>query len=448
MMVALRAIGGPAIAALAIGALAPAVGWSAPKPHPPGRYDLSILGFNDGDPFRLKGAEAEAILLDPEAQIYQFQSTDWMAKTQRGAWVRVAEVLGRLPERAPNELFKVYRLDIDGEDAPELILIPSVILSEQARFAPSILKVSGAGMSPRWAATTLPGERFRVLDIRDLNGDLDPELLLGGEGGLSGFYQFMELAALGRDGWAVLDVPHVESLHYVDLDRDNRIEIVVRERVGRKGPAYQWTYIDHLHRWTGARFEPADALFPRYHDEQTLPTLIGDLIDNHDARLPILEEKLAAIQRVRELTRQWSSPPRGFHPKKVKALGLLQKKQMRQARTRLDALDKAYPYDAQVLLGLAQARAAGEEWEGVLDAALRALSVEPKNREAWWWTGVAFTALQERSSAVASLSLAVRLTGRRDEGIAFLRARRAAPGMDSELQAVIDQAIEQAAKVD
>ncbi len=299
-----------------------------------------------------------------------------------------------------------------------------------------------------WAATGLSGERFRVVDIRDLNGDLDPEILLGGEGGQAGFYQFMELAALGPQGWVVLDVPHVESLHYVDLDGDGKIEIVQRERVGRKGPAYQWTYIDHLHRWTGSRFEPADALFPRYHDEQTLPTLIGDLIDNHDARLPILEEKLTAIAKVRELTAQWSNAPRGFHAKKLQALNLVQKKQMRQARTKLDALDKIFPYDAQVLLGLAQVRATADEWEGVLDAALRALSVEPKNREAWWWTGVAFTALQERSSAVASLHLAVRLTGRRDEGVAFLRARRAAPGMDSELQTVIDEAIVLASKYD
>lgn len=441
---ALARVAGLALTVVMVGA---SVAQAAPKPHSPGRYDLGILGFNDGDPFRLKGAEAESILTDPEAQIFQFATTDWMAKNQRGNWVKVAEVLGRFPERAPNELIRVLKLDLGGDAAVEVLLVPTPVLAEQQiRLAPSILRVGSDKMTPLWAAMTLPGERFRVLDIRDLNGDLEPEILLGGEGGQAGFYQFMELAALGPQGWVVLDVPHVESLHYVDLDRDDKIEIVVRERVGRKGPAYQWTYIDHLHRWTGSRFEPADAIFPRYHDEQTLPTLIGDLIDNHDARLPILEEKLLAIQKVRELTSQWTTVPRGFHAKKVQALNLVQKKQMRQARHKLDALDKAFPYDAQVLLGLAQARSAGEEWEGVLDASLRALSVEPKNREAWWWTGLAFTALQERSSAVASLHLAVRLTGDRNAGLAFLRARRAAPGMDSELQAVIDQAIELAGK--
>ena len=35
---------------------------AVPKPHGHGRYDLGILGFNYGDPFRLKGAEAESIL--------------------------------------------------------------------------------------------------------------------------------------------------------------------------------------------------------------------------------------------------------------------------------------------------------------------------------------------------------------------------------------------------
>lgn len=422
---------------------------AAPKPHAQGRYDLAILGFNDGDPFRLKGAEAESILTDPDAQIFQLQAADWMAKAQRGAWVKVADVLGKLPERTPNELIKVYKLDMDGDHAPELLLVPTVALAEaQVRYAPSILRVGGDKLAPVWAALNLPGERFRVVDIRDLNGDLEPEVLLGGEGGQAGFYQFMELAALGPQGWVVLDVPHLESLHFVDLDRDDRVEIVVRERVGRKGPAYQWTYIDHLHRWNGTRFEPADAQFPRYHDEQTLPTLIGDMIDNHDAQMVILEEKLAAIARVRELTLTWTSAPRGFHAKKLTALNLLQKKQFRQARQKLEALDKAFPYDAQVLLGLAQSRAPAEDWEGVLDAALRALSVEPKNREAWWWTGVAFAALQERSSAVASLHLVVRVSGKRDEGLEFLKARRAAPGMDSELQQIIDQALAFAAKSD
>ncbi|MBL8787788.1 MAG: hypothetical protein JNJ59_22995 [Deltaproteobacteria bacterium] len=432
----------------ALGVTTPASAKPKPKTHQ-GQYDLGILGFNDGDPFRLKGAEAEAVLLDPDAQVYLFQTNDWMAKVQRGAWVKVSDVLGRFPERAPNELLKVYKLDLSSDRAPEVVIVPTAILGEQQiRCAPSILRVGSDKMTPLWAATTLPGDRYRVVDIRDLDNDLDPEVLLGGEGGQAGYYQFMELIALGKDGWVALDVPHVESLHFVDLDRDDKIEVVVRERFGRKGPAYQWTYIDHLYRWTGQKFEPADAAFPRYHDEQTLPTLIGDLIDNHDARLPILEEKLVAMQKVRDITAQWTTAPRGFHQKKVQALGLVQKRQMKGAKAKLEALDKAFPYDAQVLLGLAQAREVLGESEGVLDAALRAVAVEPKNREAWWWTGVGFAAVQERSSAVASLHLIVRLTGSRDEGTAFLKARRTMPGMDSELQSIIDQALSLAAKDD
>ena len=49
---------------------------------------------------------------------------------------------------------------------------------------------------------------------------------------------------------------------------------------------------------------------------------------------------------------------------------------------------------------------------------------------------------------ITSLHLAVRVSGKRDEGIEFLKARRAAPGMDSELQQIIDQALAFAVKSD
>ncbi|HRE90350.1 MAG TPA: hypothetical protein PK095_14555 [Myxococcota bacterium] len=434
--------GAALLATLALTLVAPAA-MAAPKPKVHrGQYDLSILGFNDGDPYRIKGAEAEAVLTDPDAMVYQYTTTDWMAKSQRGAWVKLADVVSRFPERQATELFKVYEFDFSADRTNEVLIIPTPTLGPDLRFAPSILRIGADKMTPLWAATTLPGERFRVVDVRDLNGDNDPEILLGGEGSQSAAYQFMELVGLASGStWVVLDVPHVDSLHYVDLDQDNLVEVVVRQRVGRKGPASHWTYIDTLHRWTGIRFEPNDATFPRYHDEQTIPTLIGDLIDNHDERLSILDEKLAAIARMRELTLSWTPKPKNHHAKKLQALSLVQKRQYKAARTKLEALDKNFPYDAQVLLGLAQVRADLEEWEGSLDAALRAISCDAKNREAWWWAGVGFTAVQERSSAVASMHLAARLNGNRDEGLAFLRARRGAPGMDSELQAILDQAI-------
>lgn len=416
---------------------------AAPKPKVHrGQYDLSILGFNDGDPYRIKGAEAEAVLTDPEAMVYQYTTSDWMAKSQRGAWVRLADVFARFPERPPTELFKVYEFDFAADRAHEVLLVPTANVGPDLRFAPSLLRLSPDKPTPLWAATTLPGERYRVIDVRDLNGDLDPEILLGGEGSQSSAYQFMELVGLASGTtFVVLDVPHVDSLHYVDLDKDGKVEVVVRQRVGRKGPASQWTYVDNLHRWTGMRFEPADATFPRYHDEQTIPTLIGDLIDNHDERMAILDEKLAAIIKIRELTLTWTPRPKNHHVKKLQALSLLQKQQLKQARPKLEALDRAFPYDTQILLALAQIRSDLEDWEGALDAALRAISCEPKNRESWWWAGRAFTAVQERSSAVASMHLSARLHTSRDEGLAFLRARRGAPGMDSELQSVLDQAV-------
>ena len=418
---------------------------AGPKPKPNrGQYDLDVIGLNEGEPFRLTGADAEAILSDPDAKLFQFQSTDWMSKNQRGTYVRVLDVTARFPERPATELVRVFRLDAGARSQSEILLIPTAAVGDVGRFAPTFLRVGPDGMEPLWAASELPGERFRVLDIRDLNADLDPEVMLGGESGQSGFYQFSQVVARAGQTFQTLSVQHVDALVYLDLDRDGRVEVVVRERVGRKGNASQWTYIDRLERWTGQRFEPAIRLFPRYHDEQTLPTLIGDLIDNHDAARPILEEKIAAIGVVRDEVASWTTVPKSFHAKKVAALNQLQRNRLKVAKTKLEALAAIDAHDPQVMLGLAQVRAAEADWEGVLAAGTRALSVDPRAREAWWLAGLAFSGLKERSSAVACFHLAIALCGARDQGVAFLRARRGEPGMDSELQAIIDEAIARA----
>jgi len=419
----------------------------APKPKAyHGGYTLDILGWNEGDPYRMRGAEAEAILSDPGAVLFQFQSSDWMSKNQRGTFVKLADVLGRFPERAPTELVKVLSFDIDGDRAPEALLVPTPFLAEGQRYAPTLLRMGPDGATSMWAATELPGERFRVQDLRDLNADGRLELVLAGESGQSGFYRFFEIVGFGPQGFQTLNVEHDDELHYVDLDQDDKIEIVLRERVGRKGASHRWTYVDRLQRWTGAPFESAEALYPHYRDEQTLPTLIGDLLDDHDARAAILDEKVQAILGVRQTTASWSPVPKGFHTKKVQALQELQRKKLKTARLKLEALVASYAYDAQVLVALAQVGAATEDWDRVLDAATRALTVDPKNRDAWWWAGRAYAGLQERSFAVASLHLLVRLGPARDDGVDFLKARRGEPGMDADLQAIIDQALAEADK--
>jgi len=420
---------------------------AAPKPKAyRGVYDLDILGWNEGDPYRLKGAEAEAILSDPDAQIFQFQSADWLSKNQRGSYVKLADVVGRYPERPPQDLVRVLSVDMDGDRIPEALLVPTPFLGEGMRFAPTLLRLGPDGPTPLWAATELPGERFRVADIRDLNNDSKPELVLAGESGQAGFYRFFEVVGFGPQGYQTLNVEHDDEVHYVDLDGDGKVEIVVRERVGRKGASHQWTYIDHLQRWNGFRFENAEALYPHYHDEQTLPELIGDLLDNHDARAAILDEKVAAIATVRQTTAAWSPVPRGFHAKKVQALQQVQRKKLKSAKQKLAALVDVYPYDVQVLVALAQVSGASEDWNAVLDAATRALTVDPKSREAWWWQGRAFAGLRERSFAIASLHLSVALCGSVDDGVAYLKARRGEPGMDADLQSIIDEAITEARK--
>lgn len=409
-----------------------------------GGYDRAILGFNDGAPYRLQDAAAVAVIGDPTAVVFRFAKTDWMSKDTVGVYVSARDLAARFPQRSPADLFDVFSVDLDADRVPEIILLPRTeLLGDGRRYGASILGLAprGGGYTPLWSAQGLPGERSRVVDIRDLNADGRPELLLAGEAGTSGYYQFHELVARSPEGFRTLPVRHVDSLHYVDLDRDGRVELVIRERVGRRGPAYQWTYIDQLRQWDGKDFVDAAARYPRYHDEETLPTLVGDLIDHYDAKTPILDEKIDAIRVVRASVLARTPRPADLDRRIVVALGLLQKEQIMSAKKALLEVYRSYPYETQVLVGLAEVHAALEEWPPALDAAIRALTVNPRERRAWWWAGVAFSQVEERSSAVASFTNLVKLCGAREEGLAFLRARRGEAGMEESLQRAIDQTL-------
>ncbi|MFT7578644.1 MAG: hypothetical protein ACI9MR_000302 [Myxococcota bacterium] len=431
------------IAALSV-TLASSSAVATPKPKTPQRYDFSQLGFNGGEPYRLAGAEVEALLGEPGIELFQFASPNWMMKNQTGSFVPIADVVERFPQRSSAELVDVFQLDLEGDGTFEMLVVAkAAALSPRHRYAPTLLAYRGEKFRAVWSAFKLPGERFQVVDIRDLNVDGKPEFVLSGESGDSGVYQFTAIVGQGktRTDFVTLAVDHVDSVHYVDLDRDQAIEIVARTRVGRRGPARQWTYIDRLHRWSRGRFRSADERFPGYHNEHTLPTLIGEIIDHYDAKLPILEEKIDAIKTLRAEVVSWAKRPRGYYKRKVKALRSLRRKRMESAMSQLTALDTSYPYDAQVLIGLARVHSAEGTWDRVLEFAIRALTVDPTSRDAWWWSGVALSQLQERSSAVASFYLAVRLTGKTERGVAFLRARRAEAGMEAVLQDAIDQAL-------
>ena len=435
----------PTMRALSIILLMSSLGWSAgiaeasPRPtQSKGLYKLDIMGFNEGDPYRIQEAEADAVLTEKGATVFRFQSSDWMGKKEQGSHVSTNELTKRFASRSASDLIDVFRLDLEQDDQPEYLLVPNnKKIGDKRRYAPTLIKRTNEGFAPMWVCKKLPGKRFKVLDIRDMNGDGVPEILLSGEAGRRGYYQFHRLVGLGKSGFAALAIKHVDSVHYVDLTGDGLVEVVVRTRVGRRGPASQWTYIDQLYRWDGAEFIDASTEYPRYHDEETLPTLVDDLVDHYDAKLAILLEKVEAIERVRATTLEASRKPRGFRRKVIKALKALQKKKYKRARRLLEGLQKTYRYDTQVLMGLARLYAQEKSWDAVLDSAIRAITISPRLREAWWQASIAFTHLSERSSARASLHNAVQLCGKPQEGVAYLKARAAEKGLHPDLKDAI-----------
>ena len=406
------------------------------------QYDLSALGFNDGDPYRVKAAEAEGLLEEPDLKVYEFLAVDWMSRTRKGRLLVASQIAERFPERAVGDLFRLYRFDVLGDRAPEILVVGTPALFELGvRLAPTLLAVEPTGLQVVWHGGELLGDRFRVADMRDLNGDLEPELLLVGEAGQGGAWQFMALIGHGVRGFQQLVAQSADSFVYLDLDRDGKVEIVHHERVGRRGTAHQWTYIDTIWGWSGEVFLRQQAAFPRYHDEETLPALIGQLIDQYDARRAVLDEKVEAIRRVRGETMTGRQPPPRFDAKRKEALTQAQKLKTKQARASLEALVAAWPFDVEVQLALARILEQERAWPRAIEAATRAISLEPGSREAWLRASMILAKLQERSSAVACAVLSVVLGGDPGEGLAYLKAHRGEAGTDPDLQGVLDEAL-------
>lgn len=416
---------------------------AGPRPATTTRtYSLDIHGFNDGEPYRLKGSEANAVLAEAGAVVFQFKSSDWSGKKQAGTFVSVSQLTRRFAKRPATDLVEVYRLDLDGDDQPEFLLNPlNQVIKDGRRYAPTLLKRVDGGLNAFWAAKELPGARFKVQDLRDMNGDGSPEFILGGEAGRRGYYQFHRLVGFGSDGRQTLAVRHVDSVHLVDLNRDGWVEVVVRTRVGRKGPASQWTYVDQLYVWDGETFADATEDYPRYHDEQTLPTLVDDLIDHYDVAIAIRVEKIQAIETIRAAVMATAKKPRGYRRKMVKLLKHVRKKRYSRALEPLKALHAAFAYEPRVLIALATIYGSKGQWGLALDSAIRSLTIRPRHREAWWHAAIAFTHLSERSSALASLHNLVELGHSAREGLSFLRARRGEQGLHPDLSASIDDTL-------
>ena len=407
-----------------------------------GGLSLDVLGFNDGKPYRLEGASAEAVVNDDTAVIFRLKGRNWMSRSGDGEYVKVTDVTARFPQRSPAELVSVYRFDLDADGTHELFLLPNnALIGDKHRYAPTLLKRKRSAYTPLWSASELPGERFQLLDVRDLNRDGKLEFVVIGEAGRAGFYRFRQIVGISRRAVMAHEVKHVDLLKFVDTDSDGVIELVIGERAGQRGRPETWTYVNRIHHWGPQGLQGVDVDYRAYHDAETLPTLVEGLIDCGDCRRSILDEKVAAIEQVVQLLLDHSKRPKGFKKRAVTALAALQKDQIDEAMEKLKAAQREYAYDPQVQLGLAEAFAHQENWDEVLNYALRALTVGPRQREAWWWAGSALLALEERSSALACLTLLVRLGDSEADGAAFLRARRGQPGMEGRLQRAIDQTL-------
>ena len=136
------------------------------------------------------------MLAEKGAAVFRFKSQHWMPRGGEGTYVPVAEVVARFPARDASELVAVFRLDLDGDRAMDVLLVAdNEKLGGDRRFAPTVLRMGGDGYEPSWAADQLPGERFRLVDARDLNRRWPARAVVLGPGGQGGL---LSLPPAGR----------------------------------------------------------------------------------------------------------------------------------------------------------------------------------------------------------------------------------------------------------
>ena len=343
---------------------------------------------------------------------FELEGDNWLV-TGRGGKLIDLETLGdRYSSQRIGELLDVYRLDLNLDQSPEYFVFVRGKSEDGRQYSATILTEQNGKLSFLYRPLDLPGERFRMMDVRDHDGDGRPEIVIAGEGGEGDFYTYFAVIGMNGKGelqQQVLQAP--ETIHLMDMNRDGKNEFLVRKVVSKRGerPLY-WTLVDRIMVWDGLTFQEEPREFAGYHNEETKPRLIDELLDFHGEDLLLLETKVEVLRQVHAHVVAQSPISVKRDSSVVFARVALEKGRKKRARALLERALKEDPYRVDALYEMAKLEMWASREREAIALLYRALGVKPESGPLWMTLGLCYSRIGEADTAVAAMCNSVRLS--------------------------------------
>ncbi len=389
---------------------APARGADLPRLFGRPVLDRTEYAFNAGDLHRLAAPDWVPVAQREDVRVWVWDDRNWTDPARVGRLVRVRDVV---PDGTPlKDAFAVFHAPIDTAPGDEWIWVPRTTQGRDGRVpAPTIVHRDGGRWTVVWRPTALAGLRYRLEDLRDLDGDGRFEATFSGQFGSNGFYSSYAVVGVATSGaWRTLVTSPPDTVHLHDPDKDGVFELVVQHLVSRRGPVALWVTTDRMFRWNGSEFEPDPVpLAPVWYAQVTARRLLDELIDHFDVDGFLLHTRTEVLRQVHARVIEISPPHLANTDPVARATRLERAGRWQQASAVLERALDGNPWDIAVLRKLMRYDLGWKRWGDALELAYRVLGIEPEDGATWTVAAVCFGERGDRTEAVAAFVLAVRL---------------------------------------
>lgn len=260
------------------------------------KIDLREYAFNEGTDYEKSFQEAQEFIPLHELVIWQ---DDFKDPSQSGfiSVTKMKDFDGN-PVNLEQSL-QIFGIDFDGDLQEEILLVPRIISGNYYRA--TILKKFFDYYQPI-AISEITGDFCYVVDIRDLNQDQHPDLILGCSSGASSYQDIREVFWFSGDRLQTQVFNQWVRLR--DFNQDGIFELLVDSVGGTSGSHAQWAYWTDIYVWNGQRYEKDNARYPEYYKEELIPGYLSEILSYSESsteNMMVILDRVILIQQAENI---------------------------------------------------------------------------------------------------------------------------------------------------
>lgn len=356
-----------------------------------GSRAINLIDYklNEGEGYELSFQQAQEYLPLYELVIWQDDFKD-PSRSSFISVVKMKDFEGR-PVNLEESL-QIFLIDLDGDLSEEILLIPRILFGNKYRA--TILKRFFDYYQPL-AISEITGDYYYVVDIRDLNRDQYPDLILGCSSGASSYQDIREIF------WFSNNQLHRQVFHQWvrlrDFNRDGLFELLVDSVGGTSGAHSQWAYWTDIYVWNPDGYKKDNARYPEYYEQELIPGYISEILsysENSEEETGVTLDRISLIQRAQNIIQQGT----GFStsdPVKIKLLNQRGKEFLNQNKLEeaLSEFTQAFylePYNLEIIQDLIQIYLTRGDYERAIRYSFRAIQLAPEQEVVWESLGYSY----------------------------------------------------------